>query len=274
MEKDPKYFLIGLAIVIIFAGLGLFLLWSSKTAEISDKIDYSIYFKEQSPSGLQKDGLVTLKGLKVGSIKEIKFNPKNVEEVHVVISVDTDAPIKTDSRAIVRSNFVTGLSYIDLIYSSKEAGLLKNAGRQKLIIAEGKTSLEEIQNTLPEIIENISKILKQSERFFSEENSIRIANILKNTETVSSELAKESTNILSSFAIASKDLSKLTNELNSAIYSINKQTTKIAASSQKLIVKTGNKLEQTGDSITDMAQSIKQGKEKLLGPTEKNLLTE
>ncbi len=278
MDQDPKYFLIGIIVLTLIAGLTLFLLWASNSTQGSEKINYAVYLKEQSPAGLQKDGLVMMKGIKVGTIQDIRFHPTDVERVIVQIEANNDAPIKTDTTATVRGNYVTGLSYIDLIDSTKEAPLLHMVGeaqKGRFIIPEGKTKLEELQNTLPQILETTSKLLTQSEKFLNNENAINVSKIIENSAKVTSALASQTGDIettMRSFSSAANNLSKLTEELNVAMQAMLAQTGKIAADSHRLITKTTAKFEQTSDSISNMAQSIKQGKETILGPTEANLL--
>ncbi|MCB0335867.1 MAG: MCE family protein [Bdellovibrionales bacterium] len=272
MERDPKYFIIGLVVLCLTVGVSLFLLWSSKVGTQNNSIVYHIFLKEQSPSGLQKDGLITLKGLKVGSIKSIGFNPKNVEQVIVEALIDADAPIKTDTRAIVRSNFVTGLAFIDLIDSSKKAEFLRDTGSDRFIIPEGKTSLEEIQNTIPDIVENVNKVMQRAESFLSKDNAVAFSRIVSSTDTITQSLADKSDSIVKSFEESAQEFVALTAELKQAVQSIQVQTKQLSIDSRQLVRKATHKLEQTGNSVTEMAQSIKQGKESLLGPTEQNLL--
>ncbi len=280
MDQDPKYFFIGLIVLTLVAGLSFFLLWAANSTEVAEKINYAIYLKAQSPAGLQKDGLVMMKGIKVGTVQEIMFDPTDVERVLVQIVADSNAPIKTDTAAIVRSNYVTSLSYIDLIDSTKESPLLREVGEKKkgrFFIPEGITKLDELQNTLPEILDNTSNLLKQMEKFLSNSNVAQIAKLLENTEKITATVASQSDDIgsaLSSFSKAANNLSQLTQDLKTAMQTILAQTNKIAEDSQKLLTKTANKFEQAGDSVSSMAQSIKQGKETILGPTEKNLLND
>ena len=100
-----------MAVLVIFvAVLGGIRMW--KTSNI-----YHIRF-EESVAGLDKGSPVRLKGVKVGTVDDLKIPRDDITKVEVTIAVDKDAPVKTDTDATIASVGITGLRYIELIPGS------------------------------------------------------------------------------------------------------------------------------------------------------------
>ena len=277
MDKDPKYFIIGLAFIFLLLGLAAFLLWTSSYRKGADRTLYGIYFKDHSLSGLQVDGLVTMRGIKVGSVKEVAFHPEDVERVLVEILIEAETPVKTDTRAVVNRNLLTGLASIDLVDSTQSAPYLRDTTRagELPIIPEGKTDLAQLQNTLPEILDEANKVLRQIDKIFSDDNAENISRVLSNMEVFSKELAEHSKDIgeaLSAVSSASISLAEASEQVAKGVRLVLKRVDRIVEGSSSLISKAGARLEQIGSSASDIAVTVRQGKESLFGPTEVDLL--
>src|ERR1039458_7087253 len=63
----------------------------------SSGVAHPTYFK--FAGGIQPGGSVRFGGLTVGKVKSIRVDPKNTTRIEVVVMVNPDAPIKTDSVA-------------------------------------------------------------------------------------------------------------------------------------------------------------------------------
>lgn len=279
MDRDPKYLFIGLTVVVLTVGLVLFLLWSIYGRNINDQELYSIFFKEQSLSGLQKDGAVTMRGIKIGSIRDVEFQHDDIERVLVIISVDADTPIKVDTQAVIRTNFVTGLSSIDLIGTTQAAAELKGDPETDSlpVIPEGQTQLDALQSTLPEIIEDARDLMASINNITSDKNIEAVGNIVSNMETISAELAKRSpdigeavsavSNTTQSIENVGQQIEKIANDSSDLIKSL-------GADLESLIITARDKISKASNSIIGTSRAIKHGKEGLLGSTETNLLKE
>lgn len=277
MDQDPRYFYIGSALILLLIGLVIFLLWAVHGRKTNNQELYSIYFKEHSLAGLQKDAPVTMRGIRIGSIKQIKFQQEDIERVLVTVTLDADTPVKKDTRAVVKTNFVTGLSSVDLVGTTQAATPLTTSARSGVlpVIPEGRTQLEELQSTLPEILQDTQQIFSQLAKIVRDENVDKISQILTNAETVTNELAQRSEAIgaaLASIAATSSSVAGVTADVENIAKALSDNLGRISQEIEGLVSSTQTKIEQAGDSITTVTRSLKHGKESLIGPTEKNLL--
>jgi len=232
MEPDAKYTLVGVIVLALLAGGIIFGLWLYRPGE-GDRLDfYTVYFANQSLSGLQVDGGVTMKGLKVGTVKSVEITPTDIEKARVIIGLQGDTPIKLDTRAVIQRNLLTGLAFIDLVGSTQAAGRLtkRAAGEDFPVIPEGITRLEEIQSAVPSLVESANIFIARATTFFSPENEAAIGKILANLARISERLASGDKGV----ALLLDELQKLVAELRQVLSSVGPEIKGAARSIQEM----------------------------------------
>ena len=90
MESDPKYFRVGSFVIICTILLLIFVLWLSGVQDSRNQKTYTIYFRQQTLDGLQKDSFVTMKGIKVGDVLDTKR--KDLAKTFVASSDEVETP--------------------------------------------------------------------------------------------------------------------------------------------------------------------------------------
>lgn len=96
-----------------------------------------LYVKYDAVDGLLKGGLVSLKGIKVGTIREIRFLPED-DSVLVALSITEDILIPVGSEARIIAPLALGSSWIEIIRSSSTTqiqwdGYLQGASEEGLL---------------------------------------------------------------------------------------------------------------------------------------------
>lgn len=106
-----------MAVLVVFlAMLGGVRVWRSSNI-------YYLRF-EESVAGLDKGSPVRLKGVKIGTVDDLRIPQDDITKVQVTISVDKDTPMKIDTDATIASVGITGLRYIELIPGTVSAPAL------------------------------------------------------------------------------------------------------------------------------------------------------
>ncbi len=197
MESSAKYALVGVGILVLTSMLIFSLLWLLGKTETVDERLYTIYFREQSLDGLQVDSQVNMKGIKVGSVATFSIAQRDIERVKVTIRVHDKTPIKTDTKAIIKRNLLTGLAMIELAESSQQAQSLSRipAGEDYPVIPEGKSQFENIAGSLPGVIDNLAELTERANTLLSDENQAAVTKIVANLESVTSALAGQKNKI-------------------------------------------------------------------------------
>jgi phospholipid/cholesterol/gamma-HCH transport system substrate-binding protein len=209
METDARYTLVGLIVLGLIASLAIAVVWLSNSGSNETFPRYTIYFKEESPAGLQIDGDVTMRGIRIGKVKELALSRKDIEQVRVVIEAQPGTPVKKDTRALVQRNLLTGLASIDLTGGSQEAAPLTEVLNDEKypIIAEGSSGLAKLQKSVPELMASANTLFENASKFFSVENQKSVEGSLKNLEVLSTTLANNRDDIDKIIANASQVVS-------------------------------------------------------------------
>ncbi len=154
--------------LVIAAGLGILIFFVGVTLG-EDTKEYTVYF-EQSITGLTPGSQVTLNGVRVGEVRTIAVNPDNVEQVIVKLSVLEQTPVKTDTKAFLSSQGITGLKYVNLEESTHKAALLP-AGKT---IPTGKGLIDRLTDRADDVTASTDEIISQVSRITRDENIERI----------------------------------------------------------------------------------------------------
>lgn len=92
-----------------------------------DRVAYEIITRE-SISGLQPQAPVRLRGVDVGQVQAISFDPRSPGQVVIRLSVDRHAPVTRETFATLGFLGVTGLAFVQLDDDGRPAPLLAHEG--------------------------------------------------------------------------------------------------------------------------------------------------
>jgi len=218
MEPDAKYVAIGAAIVVSSCLIVFAALWINSTGIAGETSHYAIYFKNHTLDGLQRDGDVTMRGIKVGSVSELNIDEKRIDQVKVIVRVRETTPVQLGTKAIIKRNLLTGIARVELVPGKQGAAAIAQVpkGESHPLIPEGRTELDKIADSIPALVERVGELVGRVEGMLSEKNADSLRNILSNVETFSDILAKNSdeiTETLESIHKSSERLAKLSGAL-------------------------------------------------------------
>ena len=111
MENKAHALAAGIFVIAVAALLAGLAMWLTR-----DQTDYRVYelSSKESVSGLQPQAAVRYKGVAVGKVQSIGFDPQTTGHVLIRIAVNTDAPISPTTFATLGYQGVTGLAHIQL----------------------------------------------------------------------------------------------------------------------------------------------------------------
>ena len=168
METDKRYFIAGLFITVLTAGTILAFMWLAGN-ERRDDVQYRIQFGE-TVSGLVVGEAVKYRGVDVGTVKSMSLDPIDPRLVEVGVSLRKDAPVRTDTKAMLKLKGITGNLFIELNGGDPKAEALlavTPAGEIPLIAAE-KSSLTTAMDQLPRILEKFNSIEDQAKKVLND----------------------------------------------------------------------------------------------------------
>ena len=110
METRASYILVGSFVLTLVAALVGVAIWLAGIEFDKAPTRYLTYFKGDV-TGLGVGSAVRYRGVPVGSVRTIRLDPKNVEQVQVTMDVSVDAPIKEDTVAQLALQGITGVAF-------------------------------------------------------------------------------------------------------------------------------------------------------------------
>ena len=237
MNPKVNYALVGAFVLVFGAALIAWIFWLGVGVEKKVYKTYVAYM-HQSVSGLNVKAAVKYRGVDVGKVQSIELDKENSERVKLLLDIEQGTPIKQDSIAILNTQGLTGLSYIELSGGSKEAPLL-TAGPGQLYpeIKTGPSLFVRLDtafsdmfvkfSTVAQEIGDVSTSLKQ---LLGNENQQSINNIFHNVDHLTARLASQSDyldthlklaeNILRNGDKASEQLPATLKELNESLQGV------------------------------------------------------
>lgn len=189
MESRVSYTAVGAFVVLLTAALIGLGLWLGSDVRVQRYQRYAIYF-EESVSGLYINAPVKYRGVVVGKVETMGLADQNPERVQVVIAVQEGTPIKTDTRARLDPQGVTGVIYIELTGGTKDAPLLVARNNDPYPVIESVPSLfTRLDEALTQGLATLDAVAGRVSGLLSDENQKNVQQTLANLAEFSAVLA-------------------------------------------------------------------------------------
>jgi len=236
METRAHHLLIGLFSVLVIAAALLTAMWMGGDGGDGQFETFDVLFDE-AVSGLSKGSAVEFKGIRVGSVSDLRLDPADPRRVRARIHVDASAPVYTDTHARLHTANITGISTIRLT-TGTGTPLDPKPGEIPVIPTE-QSSLDKLLNSGEDAIGNVNTVLAQAQMLLSERNLENFSHTLENLERTTAALADER-----------EDLHRALSELAQASTQANVTFTEAA----KLVARGNRLLDDQGQKAFDSAQ--------------------
>ena len=179
MNNKVNYTFVGIMVLIGITMMLAFTYWLLKPSAEQELKKYYIHFDE-SVLGLNIDSSVKYRGIDVGKVSRLRINPKNSEQVEVLITILKTTPIKSTTVAKLTSQGITGLSYINLNLGDNNAPALEVIeGMEYPVIKTAPSFFERFEKSLGTVSTKLSKTLTRTSELLNEENQEQIGLLLK-----------------------------------------------------------------------------------------------
>lgn len=132
----------------------------------------------ESVSGLSADSSVKYLGVDVGTVIHIGLNADNSQQVGLLLKIDQNVPIKTDTVATLKFFGITGLAFIELMSTQNDSPLLSADSDSIPIIASSPSTIVRAEETLNTIAQKTTKVLDRLDQLMNDDNLQNISTLL------------------------------------------------------------------------------------------------
>jgi phospholipid/cholesterol/gamma-HCH transport system substrate-binding protein len=182
METRANYVLIGTFTLITTVLLLLFALWANNFSASRNWREYLVVFTEPV-TGLTEGGSVQYNGLAVGTVESLSLDDNDARRVIARLKLKANTPVKTDTRAKLSQQGITGVPFIQLTGGSPNAPALQPSADGHLpVIRTEPSALQNIADTANRLVARLDQVL-------SEDNIRRISQTLEHLEQASGSIA-------------------------------------------------------------------------------------
>tara|TARA_B100000989_G_scaffold298818_1_gene290172 strand:- start:4016 stop:4942 length:927 start_codon:yes stop_codon:yes gene_type:complete len=244
VESRVNYTIVGFFVILALAAAFVIAVWLSVGLGQKD-YDYFLVYSNESVSGLSVKSPVKYNGVNVGFVESIGLRKKHPEEVKLVLAVEKDVPVSLDTRAILNTQGLTGIGYMELKGGkpdSPKIPLLK--GEKYPIIKTSPSLMFRLDQALDKLTSNVSDISQGLERILSQENAEHLTESLENIQSITDNLQKnnerfdqilaDTQTTMDNTATASKKLPALMTSIDKTAQSFQDLSHKLSTASTKL----------------------------------------
>jgi phospholipid/cholesterol/gamma-HCH transport system substrate-binding protein len=184
METRANYVLIGSFTLAVIAAAFGFVLWFQSLHTTKTRTPLRVVF-EGPAAGLRNGGSVNFNGIRVGEVISVKLD--NPRRVVALAMVENNAPIRKDTLVGLEFQGLTGVAAISLKGGAEAAPPVPLDEDGIPTLTADPNRLQDVTEAIRGTLQNINKVVA--------DNQEAVKNSLKNLETFTASLARNSERI-------------------------------------------------------------------------------
>jgi phospholipid/cholesterol/gamma-HCH transport system substrate-binding protein len=217
---------------------------------------YEISTRE-SVTGLQAQAPVRYRGIDIGKVADIGFDPKVQGNVLIGLNIAHEAPVTSETFATLSFQGVTGLAFVQLDDSGKPAPRLVAGKGTPPRIPLKPGLLAKLTEKGEAILTQVEQITQRLNRLVDEPNQKRITGALDNVSQAAASLSALSVNLdktlTAQFGPQRVDIPSLVKRTDSALASL-RDTSDEARATIGEVGRTARRLNEKGGPIDRLAE--------------------
>jgi len=141
--------------------------------------------------GLNVKAPVKLRGVEVGKVETIRFDPDDPHQILVELAVDQRAPLTMGVYAELGHQGITGLSFLELhdpSQSTEPLPLGDEGARPRIELRQGL--FEKVASAVPAVVTGFSEATTRINTLLNDDNQRQLAKTLSNLESASADISR------------------------------------------------------------------------------------
>lgn len=186
MGRNNHALVTGLFLIVLVTSATAFIYW---IGTMNKERNLYVISTQESVSGLNPESTVFFRGIAVGKVISVKFDPLNSGIILVPIEVDKDILLTKGVYATLQLKGVTGLTQIQLQDTGKITEKLPPGDRPLFRIPLVPSLTDKLLNSGEEILQKADHLMIRVGALLSDENEKNIGGILVNLKTLTDKLS-------------------------------------------------------------------------------------
>lgn len=190
METKVNYALVGAFVLALGAALIAGVLWLASGGGFQEKPTLYLALVDESVAGLNVNAPVKYRGVDVGKVRAIRLDPGNPEQVRLVFAIERGTPIKEDTVAVLKTQGLTGIAYVELDGGTLASPPLRASASGELPVIRTKASLSaRLENVLTTVLAKLDATSETINKILSDDNLSSFKSTLADLSAVAGTLA-------------------------------------------------------------------------------------
>ncbi len=180
-----NYPLVGLFVLVLGAALIAGALWLASGGASQKKFDLYLAVMEESVAGLNLNAPVKYNGVDVGKVQHIRLDPGNPNRVNLLFAIERGTPIKQDTVAVLKTQGLTGIAYVELSGGARDAlPLLATANSGYPQIPTKPSLSARLENVLTSVLAKLDSTSNNINAILSDDNRAAFKSALADVAAV------------------------------------------------------------------------------------------
>ena len=185
-----NYALVGGFVLVLGAVLIAGALWLASGGAWQKKYGFYIAIEDESVAGLNLNAPVKYNGVDVGKVRNIELDQTNPNRVNLLFAIEEDTPIKEDTIAVLKTQGLTGIAYVELSGGAMTSAPLQATPGSQYPVIRTKPSLSaRLENVLTNVLTKLDSTANNINAILSVENQTALKSTLADLATVARTLA-------------------------------------------------------------------------------------
>ncbi len=189
--------------VLLVAGV----LWLASGGAWQTRYDVYQAVEEESVAGLNLNAPVKYNGVDVGKVQAIVLDQTNPKTGNLFFAIERGTPIKEDTIAILKTQGLTGIAYVELSGGSVSSPLLRaKQGASYPVIQTAPSLSARLENVLSSVLAKLDDTSNNINAILSKENQAAFRSTLADMAVIARTVAARKDSIDTGLADAAKTL--------------------------------------------------------------------
>lgn len=185
-----NYAVVGAFVLVLGAMMVAVVLWLASGGAFQKKYDLYLAIEDESVAGLNLNAPVKYNGVDVGKVRQIRLDPGNPERVNLLFAIERGTPIKEDTVAVLKTQGLTGIAYVELSGGARDAPPLRaTAGSEYPVIRTQPSLSARLENVLTTVLAKLDSTSNNINAILSDENQAAFKSALADIATVARTIA-------------------------------------------------------------------------------------
>ena len=202
-----NYTLVGAFVLVLGTLLVAGVLWLASGGTSQKRVDLYLAIVEESVAGLNLNAPVKYNGVDVGKVRRIDLDPQDPNRVNLVFAIERGTPVKEDTVAMLKTQGLTGIAYVELSGGARESPTLRAVEGSLYPVIRTKPSLSaRLENVLTTVLAKLDDTSTNINAILSAENQAALKSALADIATVARTVAARKESINSAITHAGRTL--------------------------------------------------------------------